>query len=171
METIRKSDTTNLGIINYNNGRFSTPYGTDISVDKKLVMQALRKAKYIKKGSFDETEGIPVLKVTGNIDLTEEVPVPNIEPDVQYPYIQKQMAYILGISSYQLYTSISHYNMKGVKKYHMEVSTSSSGNQKTHKFSDVALQFLAEKINENKDDLGWLIHIQEEYSQHKRSMP
>lgn len=170
METIRKSDTTNLGIINYNNGRFSTPYGTDIAVDKKLVMQVLRKAKYIKKGSFDEIEGIPVLKVTGNIDLTEEVPVPNIEPDVQYPYIQKQMADKLGISSYQLYALISHYNMKGVKKYHMEVSTSSLGNQKTHKFSDVALQFLAEKINENKDDPEWLIHIREEYRQRKRSM-
>lgn len=84
METIRKSDTTNLGIINYNNGRFSTPYGADIAVDKKLVMKVLKKAKYIKKGSFDETEGIPVLKVTGNIDLAEEIPVPDIEPDVQY---------------------------------------------------------------------------------------
>lgn len=145
METIRKSDTTNLGIINYNNGRFSTPYGTDIAVDKKLVMQVLRKAKYIKKGSFDETDGIPVLKVTGNIDLAEEIPVPDIEPDVQYPYIQKQMADKLAITPPQLYALFSHYKMKGIKKYHMEVSTSSTGEQKIHKFSDVALQFLAKK--------------------------
>lgn len=167
METIRKSDTTNLGIVNYNNGRFSTPYGTDIAVDKKLVMQVLRKAKYIKKGSFDETEGIPVLKVTGNIDLAEEVPVPDIEPDVQYPYIQKQIAEKLKITSQQLYALISHFDMKGVKKYHMEVSTSSSGKQKTHKFSDVAVQFLAEKINENKDNPEWLNSIQEEYKRRK----
>lgn len=49
METIRKSDTTNLGIVNYNNGRFSTPYGTDIAVDKKLVMQVLKKPNILKR--------------------------------------------------------------------------------------------------------------------------
>lgn len=163
IETIRKSDTTNLGIINYNSGRFSTPYGADIMVDKKLVMQVLRKAKYIKKGSFDETEGIPVLKVTGNIDLAEEVPVPDIEPDVQYPYIQKQLAEKLNIGSQTLYALIWNFHMKGVKKYHMEVSTSSSGIQKTHKFSDIALQFLADKLNENKDNPEWISGIKENY--------
>lgn len=168
METIRKSDTTNLGIVNYNNGRFSTPYGTDIAVDKKLVMQVLRKAKYIKKGSFDETEGIPVLKVTGNIDLAEEVPVPDIEPDVQYPYIQKQLAEKLNISKTELYALIYHFEMKGTKKFHMKISSSLSGKQKIHKFYDVALQFLAEKINENKNNDGWLNEIVSQYN-HRNS--
>lgn len=163
METIRKSDTTNLGIVNYNNGKFSTPYGADITVDKKLVLQVLRKAKYIKKGSFDETAGIPVLKVTGNIDLAEEVPVPDIEPDVQYPYIQKQLADKLSITKQQLYALIWYYKMKGVKKYHMEVSTTASGKNKTHKFSDIALQFLAEKLNDNKDNDVWMTEIIEDY--------
>lgn len=167
METIRKSDTTNLGIVNYNNGRFSTPYGADITIDRKLIMQVLRRAKYIKKGSFDETTGTPVLKVTGNIDLAEEIPVPDIIPDVQYPYIQKQLADNLSITTYQLYALIWYYKMKGTKKYHMEVSTSSSGKNKTHKFSDVALQFLAEKINENKENDKWLEEITEAYRQRK----
>lgn len=165
MEAIRKSDTTNLGIVNYNNGRFSTPYGTDIMVDKRLVMKVLKKAKYIKQGSFDETEGIPVLKVTGNIDLAEEVPVPDIDPDIQYPYIQKQLAEKLSISTHQLYALIWHFKMKGIKKYHLEVSTSSSGKQKTHKFSDVALQFLADQINEHKDNPEWMQEIKDEYKQ------
>lgn len=165
METIRKSDTTNLGIVNYNNGRFSTPYGADITIDRKLIMQVLRKAKYIKKGSFDETTGTPVLKVSGNIDLAEEIPVPDIIPDVQYPYIQKQLADKLSITTHQLYALIWYYKMKGTKKYHMEVSTSSSGKNKTHKFSDVALQFLAEKINENKENDKWLEEITKAYRQ------
>ena len=167
-ETIRNSDTTNLGIVNYSNGRFSTPYGTDITVDKKLVMQVLRKAKYIKNGSFDETNGTPVLKVTGNIDLAEEVPVPDIEPDVQYPYIQKQLAETLLISAQEVRALIWFYKMKGIKKYHLEVSTSSSGKHKTHKFSDIALQFLAEKLNENKDNEDWLNEIKEKYNQRGR---
>lgn len=163
METIRKSDTTNLGIVNYNNGRFSTPYGADITVDKKLVLQVLRKAKYIKKGSFDENGGTPVLKVTGNIDLAEEVPVPDVEPDVQYPYLQKQLAQKLSITSHQAHVLIWYYKLKGVKKYHVEVSSSSSGKSKIHKFSDIALQFLAEKINENKDNANWFSEINDVY--------
>lgn len=164
METIRKSDTTNLGIVNYNNGRFSTPYGADITVEKKLVLQVLRKAKYIKSGCFEEN-GTPVLKVTGNIDLAEEVPVPDIEPDVQYPYIQKQLAKSLSISSHELYALIWYYKMKNQKKFHMEISTSLTGKNKTHKFSDIALQFLAEKLNEHKNDPNWLKSIQEKYNQ------
>jgi len=117
METIRKSDTTNLGIINYTNGRFSTPMGVDIAVDKRLVVKVLRKAKYIKEGSFDENNGQPVIKVTGQIDLAEEVPVPDIEPDIRYPYLQKDLADKLKIGKKYLYALIWYYKMKGTKKY------------------------------------------------------
>jgi len=165
MEAIRKSDTTNLGIINYNNGRFSTPYGADVIVDKKLIIKVLRKAKYIKNGYFDETKGQPVLKVTGDINLAEEVPVPEIEPDNQYPYLQKNLADRLEISSYQLYSLIWYYKMKGIKKYHLEVSTSASG--KVHKFSDFALNFLAEQINANKENKNWLNEIKDKYTKEK----
>ncbi len=166
METIRKSDTTNLGIINYNSGRFSTPSGVDVSVDKRLVIKVLRQAKYIKEGSFNENGGQPVLKVTGNIDLAEEVPVPDIEPDIQYPYLQKDLAEKLGLQKQYLYALIWHYKMKGVKRYHMEVSTSISS--KVHKFSDIALQFLAEQINDNKDNPDWLLEIYQQYLQRNK---
>ena len=168
MESIRKSGTANLGIVNYNNGRFSTPSGVDISVDKRLVIKVLRKAKYIKEGSFDETNGHPVLKITGNIDLAEEVPVPDIEPDIQYPYLQKDLAQKLQIGAQRLYALIWYYNMKGVKKYHMEVSTSASS--KVHKFSDIALQFLAEKINEHKDNPEWLIDVYHQFLQRNKDI-
>ena len=166
METIRKSGTANLGIVNYNSGRFSTPSGVDISVDRRLVMKVLRKAKYIKEGSFDETNGQPVLKITGNIDLAEEVPVPDIEPDIQYPYLQKDLAEKLQIGKQHLYALIWYYKMKGVKKYHMEVSTSISG--KVHKFSDIALQFLAEKINEHKENPEWMIDVYQQFLQRNK---
>ena len=165
VETIRNSDTTNLGIVNYSNGKFSTPYGADVIVDKKLVLQVLRKAKYIKSGSFDEDGGTPVLKVTGNIDLAEEVPVPDVEPDIQYPYLQKQLAEKLGVTPNTIYALIWYFKMKGKKKYHMEVSTTSSGKTKAHKFSDIALQYLAEKMNSHKDDPNWIAGIKEQYRQ------
>jgi len=162
MEVIRKSDTANLGIVNYSNGRFSTPFGADVVVDRRLIAQVLRRAKFIKDGSFTENGGTPVIKVTGNIDLAEEVPVPDIEPDVHYPYLQKHLAEKLSVSNQTVYALIWKYKMKGHKKYHLGISTSTA--TVTHKFSDIALQFLAERLNEHKDDPCWIKQIKAEYA-------
>lgn len=148
-EVIRENKTANLGIVNYTNGKITTPYGVDVAFDRKLVTQVLKKAKFIKEGSFHETEGIPVIKVTGNIDLAEEVPVPEGNPDETHPYIQKQLAEKLNISTQDLYALIWYYKMKEAKKYHLEITVSRSG--KTHKFSEFALQFLREKLKELED--------------------
>ncbi|OPG15389.1 ATP-binding protein [Ferroacidibacillus organovorans] len=147
-EVIRKSGTANLGIINYGNGKFTTPYDVDVAFDRKLVTQVLKKAKFIKEGSFNETEGIPVIKVTGSIDLAEEVPVLDLDPDKGYPYIQKVLAKKLILSTQDLYALIWYYKMKEAKKYHIEVTT--SGSSKVHKFSEFSFQFLKEKLEEMK---------------------
>ena len=145
-EAVQKNGTANLGIVNYRDGVFTTPYGVDVTFDRKLVTQVLRKAKYIKEGSFNETDGIPVIKVTGNIDLAEEIPVPDADPDQTHPYIQSQLAEILKIKKQDLYALIWYYKMKEAKKYHIEISYSQKS--KTHKFSSFALQFLREKLDE-----------------------
>ena len=145
-EVIRENKTANLGIVNYTNGKITTPYGVDVAFDRKLVTQVLKRAKFIKEGSFHETGGIPVIKVTGNIDLAEEVPVPEGNPDDTHPYIQRQLAEKLNISKNDLYALIWYYKMKEAKKYHIEITTSRNG--KTHKFSEFALQFIKEKLNE-----------------------
>lgn len=150
-EIIRKSETANLGIVNYSNGKITTPYGVDVAFDRKLVSQVLKKAKFIKEGSFDETVGIPVIKVTGSIDLAEEVPVPEIDPDQGYPYIQKDLSEKLGISSQDLYALIYYYKMKEAKRYSIGVTTSRSGGQ-NFKFSQFALQFLEAKLTELKSN-------------------
>lgn len=146
LEVIRESKTANLGIVNYSNGKISTPYGIDVAFDRKLVTQVLKKAKFIKEGSFNETDGIPVIKVTGNIDLAEEVPVPEGNPDETHPYIQRQLAEKLNISKQDLYALIWYYKMKEAKKYHLEITVSRSS--VTHKFSEFAHQFLKEKLAE-----------------------
>lgn len=145
-EVIRKSNTANLGIVNYSNGKLTTPYGVDVAFDRRLVTQVLRKARFIKEGSFNETDGIPVIKVTGNIDLAEEVPVPDGNPDDTHPYIQRQLAEKLSISTQDLYALIWYYKMKESNKYHLAITTSK--NSKTHKFSKFAFQFLKEKLQE-----------------------
>ena len=146
-EVIHKRGTANLGIVNYGNGKLTTPYGVDVAFDRKLVTQVLKKAKYIKEGSFNETEGTPVIKVTGNIDLAEEVPVPDLDPDKGYPYIQKDLAEKLHITTQDLYALVFYYKMKEAKRYSIGVTTSRTGGQ-SFKFSDFALQFLEGKLAE-----------------------
>ena len=150
-ELIRKSETANLGIVNYSNGKITTPYGVDVAFDRKIVAQVLKKAKFIKEGSFDETTGTPVIKVTGNIDLAEEVPVPELDPDKGYPYIQKDLAEKLRITSQDLYALVFYYKMKEAKRYSIGVTISRSGGQ-SFKFTEFALQFLEGKLAELKDN-------------------
>ena len=145
-ELIKKNDTANLGIVNYSNGKMTTPYGIDVAFDRQLVTKVLKKAKFIKEGSFNETNGIPVIKVTGNIELAEEVPVPEGNPDDTHPFIQKQLAEKLEITTQDLYALIWYYKMKEANKYHLEITVSKAN--KTHKFSNYALQFLCEKLKE-----------------------
>ena len=49
----------------------------------------------------------------------------------------------------------------------MGISTTSTGKNKSHKFSDIALQFLAEEINKHKDDSNWLESIRKEHQAFK----
>lgn len=148
LETIKNTETVNLGIINYSTARLTTPYGVDAIFDKKLVTQVLKKAKFIHEGSFNETEGIPVLKITGNLDLAEEIPVPEGDPETTHPYIQKQLAENLKVTPNLIHAMIWYYKMKNSIKYHLEISTSKNGKAKVHKFSEFALKYLKEKLHE-----------------------
>lgn len=165
VEEIRNSNGANIGIVNYTNGRFTTPYGVDVEIDKKLVVKVLKQAKYIKAGMFDEKDGAPVIKVTGNIDLAEEIPVPDIEPDIGYPYFEKDLMEKLGVNQTTIRSLVFYFKIKKQKKFHQETTTARSGKYKTHKYSDVALQFLAEQINKNKNDGNWLERIISTYKE------
>lgn len=166
-EMIQKNETANLGIVNYSSGRITTPYGVDVEFDRKLVTKVLKKAKFIKEGSFNEIDGNPVIKVTGEINLAEEVPVPEGNPDETHPYIQKQLAEMLNISTQDLYALIWYYKMKEAKKYHLEITTSK--NSKTHKFSMFALQFLKDKLDELQNSPEEFNSIRFAYRRRKKS--
>lgn len=168
LEVIRKSETANLGIVNYNNGKITTPYGIDVAFDRKLVTQVLKRAKFIKEGSFDETKGIPVIKVTGSIHLAEEVPVPELDPDIGYPYIQKTLAEKLGITTHDLYALVFFNKMKESKRYSIGITTSQAG-RPVYKFSEYALQFLAEELRELRSDVGKFDKIRSGYKRRGKS--
>lgn len=164
IEEIKNSETTNIGIVNYSNGHFTTPIGVDVEIDKKLVVKVLRKAKFIKAGEFDEKKGQPVIKVTGDISLAEEIPVPDIDPDYKYPYFEKDIIEKIGLKRTEVRALFMQYNIKGQKKFHQETTVSRTG-QKMHKYSDIALKYLADEINKHKSDENWLSDIVKVYKE------
>jgi hypothetical protein len=84
----------------------------------------LRKAKFIKEGSFSETDGIPVIKVTGNIDLAgKKYQSLMAIPDDTHPYIQRQLARSEYLEQ-DLYALVWYYKMKEANKYHLAITTS-----------------------------------------------
>lgn len=148
LEKIFKTGSTNIGIIDYTQGSFTDPTGNEILIDKKLLQQILKdkKLKFIKEGSFSETEGQPALKLIGEINFSEttEVQVPDLDPDIKYPYLQKELAEELSIKPYDVQALVWELKLKGQKKYHIEVQTSKSG--AVHKFSELALDYLKENL-------------------------
>ena len=167
-ESIIKSGTTNIGIINYDKGSFKTPNGIDVAVDKGLIVKVLKKAKFIKEGEFNEIKGKPVIKITGEIDLSEPISTTVIDPDKQYPYIQRQLAEKLGISrAFYLKCLIYVFKINDEKKYHIEVTTSKSSS--THKYSELALQYIDKILKQHKDNPNFLQEVAKEYQKSSRS--
>ena len=167
-ESIIKSGTTNIGIINYDKGTFKTPNGVDVAVDKSLIVKVLRKAKFIKEGEFSEVKGKPVIKITGEINLSETVSTPDIDPDMQYPYLQNQLAEKLKIKPRNYVRGLIYkYKINSNKKYHIEIKTSNSGC--VHKYSDFALQYISNILNQHKDDPNFLKDLAKEYHASTRS--
>lgn len=167
-EMIRNSDISSIGIINYGSGKLTTPNGVEFILEPKIVSNILKKAKFIKEGSFHETQGTPVLKIVGSLDLVEEIRVPNIDVNVEYPYIQKELAFKLNITVQQLYAMIWFHEMKGTKKFHLEVK--SSGKYSLHKFSEHALEFLKEKIEQQSHSEQDMNHVFKDYQNRNKGV-
>lgn len=170
IEAVRKSGSASLGIVNFTEGKFSTPHGVDLAIDKKIIAKLLKKVKFIKEGSFSEKNGAPAIKVIGDIDLAENSPSAGKagNPDEMYPYIQSVMAQKLKISPYDLRALIWHFGMKDSKEFHMAVTLSKKGNPR-HKFSDEALEFLRKKLMELSSDKTAFDQIKDEYKNSLRA--
>lgn len=165
-QEIIKAGSTNVGIVNYDKGVLSTPDGVKLEIDRKLVTQILKRAKYIKRGSFDEVEGSPVLRVSGDLSIAEEIEVPELSPDSKYPYLQKELAEKLNIAPYQVYALVWKYDLKGDKRFHAEITTSKSG--AVQKFSEEAYQLIKDRIFENSENPFFLEETTRDFSLSKK---
>ena len=167
IEKIAKIGPSNIALIDLLNGdiHFNKMGETKLIMDKALINDLKDKVKFIEEGKFSETGKEPTLKIIGEIQ-TANVVIPRLDPDKDYPYLQKHLAEKLQLRPYDIQILIWRYKIKNEKKYHIEIKTSNTG--KVHKYSKYALIKLREILSNKKNQKNFLVKISKEFQSSRK---
>ncbi|GAB6076001.1 ATP-binding protein [Desulfurobacterium crinifex] len=147
IERIAKIGPQNVALIDLLSGSINTVRLADkqIIIDKALLDELRENVKFIEEGRFSETEGEPTLKLVGEIKYMNGVVVPDLDPNKDYPYLQKQLAEELNVKQLDVRALVWKLNLKGNKRYHIEIQAGKYS--RIHKFSKYALEKLREELS------------------------
>ncbi|MDL1971311.1 MAG: putative DNA binding domain-containing protein [Candidatus Desulfofervidaceae bacterium] len=167
IERIARIGPSNVAILDMLSGDLHVKEieGAKLVMDRNLIDELRDKVRFVEEGKFSKTEGEPTLKIVGEIQ-TADVVIPLLDPNKDYPYLQKHLAEHLELRPYDVQVLIWKYNIKGDRRYHIEVETSKSG--KVHKYSRYALDRLKNVLKEQKDVDRFLKKISKEYQTQRR---
>lgn len=130
IEKIRMVGPRNIEILDMCKGELS--YG-----DHKILLEEslIEKLNVIKEGSFTEKkgEGLPVLKLIGEIDGFVNSEQVVVNPEMMYPLTTKQVQEKLGVNQYEMQAIIYSLKLKSKPKYHIEIT---NGKNSIHKYTD-----------------------------------
>lgn len=145
IEKIAQTGPKNIALVDLLNGSISTSLveKSQLIIDRKLLEELKEKVTFIEEGHFSETDGEPTLKIIGEVKPVNGIVVPNLDPNKDYPFLQKDLAEKLGIRLYDVQVLIWKLNLKGNKKYHLPIKGSKNI---LHKFSKYALKELQEHL-------------------------
>ena len=163
IEKIAQIGPKNIAFIDLMRGNIETQKldGNKFIIDKNLLNDLKEKVKFVEEGKFSEKEGLPTLKLIGEVQASDSVIIPNLDLNKDYPYIQKQLAEELGIRPYDVQLLIWKYGLKNDKKYSISVETSQSA--KVYKYTKYAYEFLKEILENNIDNKSFLKQLSKEY--------
>lgn len=163
VEKIAQIGPQNIAFIDLIKGSIETQKlnGSKLIIDRSLLDDLKKKVKFVEEGKFSEKEGAPTLKLIGEIQPSDNVIIPDLDLNKDYPYNQKQLAEKLGIRPYDVKVLIWKYNLKEDKKYSISMQTSKSTN--LYKYTEYTLEFLKEKLKGNKGNANFLEQLSKEY--------
>ena len=169
IERIAKIGPSNVALVDLLTGALNTAKleDTKLIIDEALLDNLRDRVKFIEEGKFSEKEGEPTLKLIGKIQTVSDVVIPEMDPNKDYPYLQKYLAEELGLRPYDVQILIWKYKIKDDKKYHIEIEASKSS--KVHKYSKYALKYLREILNDQKDEPEFLKKISKEYQNARKN--
>lgn len=168
IEKIAQIGPQNIAFIDLMRGSIETQKlnGSKLIIDKSLLDDLREKVKFVEEGKFSEKEGFPTLKLIGEVQASDNVIIPNLDLNKDYPYIQKQLAEELGIRPHDVHVLIWKYGLKKDKKYSISVETSQSA--KVYKYTKYAYEFLKEVLENNIDNKSFLKQLSKEYQDSKK---
>ncbi len=172
IEKIAQIGPQNIAFIDLMRGSIETQKlnGSKLIIDRSLLDDLREKVKFVEEGKFSEKEGFPTLKLIGEVQASDNVIIPNLDLNKDYPYIQKQLAEELGIRPHDVHVLIWKYGLKKDRKYSISIQTSKS--TRVYKYTKYALEFLKEKLEENKDNKSFLKQLSKEFqSSSKEHVP
>jgi len=163
IEKIAQIGPQNIAFIDLMRGSIETQKlnGSKLIIDRSLLDDLREKVKFVEEGKFSEKEGFPTLKLIGEVQASDNVIIPNLDLNKDYPYIQKQLAEELGIRPHDVHVLIWKYGLKKDRKYSISIQTSKS--TRVYKYTKYALEFLKEKLEENKDNKSFLKQLSKEF--------
>lgn len=163
IEKIAQIGPQNIAFIDLIRGSIETQKlnGSKLIIDRSLLDDLKKNVKFVEEGKFSEKEGAPTLKLIGEIQPSDNVIIPDLDLNKDYPYNQKQLAEKLGIRPYDVKVLIWKYNLKEDKKYSISMQTSKSTN--LYKYTEYTLEFLKEKLKGNKGNANFLEQLSKEY--------
>lgn len=112
-----------------------------ILIDKELI----NKIKFIREGHFVESneEGMPTLKLVGDVEGVDLDEIATINPNDLYVYLTSQLQEQLNLNQHEMQAIIYTLEIKGKKKWHIAIP---SGKSVIHKYTDALLQVLKRKM-------------------------
>ena len=92
---------------------------------------------------------------------------PKLDPNKDYPFLQKHLAQELGLRPFDVQVLIWKFNIKGNKKYHIEIETSET--TRTNKYSRYALRYLKQKLAEQDNKHRFLKNLIKQYTNRNKN--
>lgn len=162
IEKIRMVGPRNIEILDLFNGELS--YGSQkILLDEQL----LSRLSVIKEGSFTEKEGegIPVLKLIGEIEGVVDADNLMLNPESIYPYTTKELQQQLDVNQFQMQAIIHKLKLKDKPKYHAEIS---HGKSSIHKYSERTISVILSLFERKGRDV-YIAECIEEYKKRRKT--
>ena len=168
IQRIAKIGPTNVAFLDLLDGSIgSGSLGNRLVVDEALLEQLRREVKFVDSGQFSETEGAPTLRIVGELESTDQLIAPNLEPERDYPYVVQTLADELQIRNYDVQTLIWKLEMKGNPRFHARITSG----KRSHidKYSRLALRELEHVLFDHSEDRAdYLKNVSREYQKRNR---
>ena len=157
----------NVAFVDLHSGKIDSSHlGNTFLLDDILLENLKSKVGFIEEGSFSEKEGKPTLKLVGELKSSKKIVMPNLDPNKDYPYTNKELANKLLIRPYDSQVLIWKYQLKSNKRYCISIE---SGTNKIFKFSNYAYDRIKEILDEELDKENFLSKLSKEYSKRNQS--